>query len=86
MTFVKGKSGNPSGRPQRDPKIKAALKRLGKRALEVLEQLMNSAEDESIKLQAAKYLSDQSIGKPTESVELTGEGGGPIIATIKDGS
>lgn len=84
MPFVKGKSGNPSGRPQRSPEIKATLKRLGKRALEVLESLMNSAKDESVKLQAAKYLSDQSIGKPTESVELTGEGGGPLVAVVKD--
>lgn len=83
--FQPGKSGNPSGRPVRSPALKAALKKLGTRSLEVLEHLMNSAEDESIRFQAAKYLCDQAHGKPTESVELTGEGGGPLIAKIVDG-
>jgi len=82
MTFVKGKSGNPGGRPARSPEVVKILKRLGKESLEVIEHLMRNAEDESVRLNAAKYLSDQANGKAKELVEVTGRDGTDLIPVI----
>lgn len=43
---------------------------------------LNSS-DERVSLDAAKYLTDRLYGKARQAVELSGQGGGPILSEHK---
>ncbi len=87
VKFEKGKSGNPSGRPpslfkgaleralkQTDPKKKTtALNRIAAAMVR---------EAEAGNVQAFKEIADRTDGKAPQSVELTGEGGGPVQTVV----
>jgi hypothetical protein len=44
---------------------------------------LTSSEDEYIVLGALKYLTDRAFGKAKQSIETTGDGGGPVLSEIK---
>lgn len=81
MPWEKGQSGNVSGRPKLNPELKQKLKQLGEESLSVIESLMRSAEDASIRLKAAQYLSDRAFGKPHQAVDM--EMTGDISLTVR---
>lgn len=66
MKFVKGKSGNPAGRPPgtTTKKISEELRAHLPKAIETLLQLMDSEHD-SVRLKAATEVLDRVYGKPT---------------------
>ena len=72
--FQKGQSGNPSGRPKKDPEIaeilKAALPEVARKLVELAE-----SEDPRIALPACKEILDRTQGKPESmsKIELSGE-------------
>jgi hypothetical protein len=68
--FQKGRSGNPSGRPKEDHAIVQAARDAGPRAIEVLEELMES-EDEKTRGYAANCLLDRGYGKAKQQAETT---------------
>jgi hypothetical protein len=70
-TWVKGQSGNPSGRPKEDADV-AEAKRLarvhGPTAIARLAELAKS-EDERVSVSACQAILDRAYGKPTQTVE-----------------
>lgn len=77
MTFQKGQSGNPGGRKPVDPAIKAALEALTPKAVKTLGELLDS-DDDKVRCSAAQAVLDRNLGKPSQSLEVGGPGGGPV--------
>lgn len=77
MAFTKGQSGNPGGRPKECAKVKALAREYGPEAIEKLVALMRG-EDLRVAKAAADSLLDRGFGKPSQSVELTGDPDNPV--------
>lgn len=77
MPFVKGKSGNPSGRPKVDFEVRDAAREYGQEAILKLVSLMREG-DPRVSASAAQALLDRGFGKPAQAVEVSGPEGGPI--------
>ncbi len=97
--FPKGTTGNPGGRPKMPPELAEALRSRNMKSVEVLSKVqddflrglyvdekggVHEAPKASEAIKASEVLLAYSIGKPRESVELTGEDGGPINVTRLD--
>lgn len=83
MTFTKGKSGNPGGRPKTDPKVKAMFDKRVPVAIKAIDAAL-AGDDIDVALKAAQIVFDRSMGKPLQSTEITGANAGPLVAVIKD--
>ena len=69
MVWVKGQSGNPSGKKAVPPEIKEAFNALTPRAVEVLAELLE-CDNPKIRLTAAQTVLDRSLGKATTPVDV----------------
>jgi hypothetical protein len=67
MAFVKGQSGNPSGRPKEDSEVKQAARSYGLEAVHRLAELMRG-ESPKVAKEAAVALLDRGYGKPTQII------------------
>lgn len=75
--FQKGKSGNPAGRKKEPKEVQDALKDLCPAAVERIKNAISDPLDkEGVK--AAFGVLERVYGKPKQSVEVAGEGGGPV--------
>lgn len=72
VAFVKGKSGNPGGRPKEAADVKALAREYTTEAVEKFIHLMRNGEDERTQLAAASALMDRAYGKPAQALEHTG--------------
>ena len=76
-TFPKGKSGNPNGRP----KIVEEFRDRARKATDEFVIAAWISEVESMGdnwVKASELLAAYGYGRPAQSMELTGKGGGPI--------
>ena len=74
MAFVKGKSGNPGGRPKQQFDIVALARSKSKANLERIARLAESAQDENVQLRASIALHEIAWGKPAQAVQATHDG------------
>lgn len=75
--FQPGRSGNPTGRPKDLPSFRAMVRELGTGP--AMECLLRAVEQDDTK--AAEILLAYGWGKPTQQLEVTGAGGGPLEVT-----
>lgn len=63
MSFKKGESGNPNGRPVLSGEFKQALSESTMEALTVIREVMNNPKARNFdRITAAKYILDKSLG------------------------
>jgi hypothetical protein len=72
MRWAKGVSGNPGGRPKLEVSIRELAQQHGMEALETLVQVMRTGR-RSEQVVAANAILDRAYGKPTQSVEMSGD-------------
>lgn len=74
--FVKGQSGNPSGRPKSDATLRELARTHTETALKTLVQIMrNKRYSPQARAYAANSVLDRGYGKPAQSVDLTNSDG-----------
>jgi hypothetical protein len=75
--WVKGVSGNPNGRPPKGSDaiaLEAACRDRAPAALAVLDQLMRTADRDSVRLSAALSVLERAYGRPVGRQEFGGPG------------
>jgi hypothetical protein len=72
MKWVKGISGNPGGRPKLEVSIRELAQENTMEALETLVQVMRTGKPGE-RLVAANAILDRAYGRPTQSVEMSGD-------------
>src|SRR3954452_3790587 len=72
MKWVKGVSGNPGGRPKLELSIRELAQQHSMEALETLVHVMRTGR-RSEQVVAANAILDRAYGKPTQSVEMSGD-------------
>lgn len=72
MPFVKGKSGNPGGRPKQEVHVKALARSHTEGAIKVLAEILNDkAQPSPARVSAATALLDRGWGRPAATVDMT---------------
>ena len=80
--FVKGKSGNPGGRPKELAEFRQLLReKKAHKALRCLMDEIGTRGDDCVK--AAEIVLAYAWGKPTQGVEFSGKDGGAIPIEVK---
>lgn len=72
MPFVKGQSGNPSGRPKEDNEVKRLARSHSKAAIRRLAFWLKS-DNPKASVAAAMALLDRGYGKAPQAIEHSGE-------------
>lgn len=83
MSFEKGKSGNPNGRPKLTEEFKSALSESTMEALSVIREVMNNPKARNFdRITAAKYVLDKSLGLNYQLFDESSEEDNEIVVRI----
>ena len=77
MTWAKGQSGNPSGRPKVDPEVREAARAHTAAAIKRLATEMEDGDTSSARIRAAEVLLDRGWGKTVQPI--AGDGENPLV-------
>lgn len=81
--FVKGKSGNPGGRPKTNEDFKNSCLEYSQEALDKLVSWMRTG-GESVSIKASQIIIEHAHGKPAQTITGTGPSGEiPVTMTVK---
>jgi hypothetical protein len=83
MPFEAGKSGNPGGRPRRDPEEMKKWFEASKGNLAILLDIRENAEKDTDRLRAIEIIEDRAFGKPVQQVEADVHDSRPTVDTSK---
>jgi hypothetical protein len=74
--FKKGQSGNPSGRPKDDLKLRELARKHTREAVETLIEVMSDKDTPpAARVNAAIAILDRGYGRPGQSVDMTSSDG-----------
>lgn len=76
--WVKGKSPNPGGRPKQVLDVIQLARKHTPEAIGRLVEIMRDGQSEAACVSAAVAILDRGWGKPVQSHEIGGPGGGPV--------
>lgn len=71
--WLKGKSGNPGGRPAGCADLVNAARSEAPDSLRKLVWLRDNADSDAVRLAACREILDRAFGKPKRGLEMTGE-------------
>ena len=80
--WLKGTSGNPSGRPLGYADLVEATHSEAPDTVRKLVWRRDNADSDAVRLAACRELLDRAFGKPPQAVEIGGENGGPRRSEI----
>jgi Family of unknown function (DUF5681) len=82
MSFKKGQSGNPGGRPKAIAEVKEpAREHTGEAIQTLVSKMTNPKSAPAARVSAANSLLDRGYGKPPQ--HITGEGGPVYVARLR---
>lgn len=86
MTFVKGRSGNPGGRPKKVREVEEIALQASPECMRILIAIaQNEDEDARARTAAIKEIFDRGLGKAIQRTEITGAEGLPLLTKLVDG-
>ncbi len=82
--FLKGVSGNPSGRPAKAHEVRDLANEYSREAILKTVHIMRTSKDHSTVLAAARTILDRAVGKPMQPISSAG-GAGLVNITMNNG-
>lgn len=83
MVFKPGQSGNPGGRPKSDSEFLKLVREAAPNALKRMQEIASDKKHFD-NFNAVKWILERAHGKPSQSLEVSGDGGGPLVAVIRE--